>query len=142
MQELGHSMNMGHSNGGQEPGPPGYPLGAYGDESGKMGYAYPTKKGPRSCFNAAKSYQSGWYEDKSITINSSGKIPCFDGVLHGVADYRIANTVLLKVQTTNSDYYINFNAKKGINQGTQEAGNMVAVVSHHEDQEIVTPSLI
>ena len=129
MHELGYSMNMGHSNGGQEPGPPGYPLGAYGDESGKMGYAYPNKKGPRSCFNAAKSYQSGWYEDKSITINSSGKIPCFDGVLHGVADYRIANTVLLKVQTTNSDYYINFNAKKGINQGTQEAGNMVTVVS-------------
>ena len=129
MHELGHSMNFGHSNGGQEPGPPGYQLGAYGDESGKMGYAYPNKKGPRSCFNAAKSYQTGWYKDKSITINFSGNIPCFDGVLHGIADYPIANTVLLKVQTTDSDYYINYNAKKGINQGTQEAGNMVTVVS-------------
>ena len=125
MHELGHSMNFGHSNGGQEPGP----SGAYGDESGKMGYAYPNKKGPRSCFNAAKSYQTGWYKDKSVTINSSGNIPCFDGVLHGIADYPIANTVLLKVQTTSSEYYINYNAKKGINQGTQEAGNMVTVVS-------------
>jgi len=129
MHELGHSMNFGHSNGGQEPGPTGYPPGAYGDESGKMGYAYPNKKGPRSCFNAAKSYQTGWYKDKSVTINSSGNIPCFDGVLHGIADYPIANTVLLKVQTTSSDYFINYNAKKGINQGTQEAGDMVTVVS-------------
>jgi len=129
MHELGHSMNFGHSNGGQEPGPSGYQLGAYGDESGKMGYAYPNKKGPRSCFNAAKSYQAGWYKDKSVTINSSGKTPCFDGVLYGIADYPIANAVLFKVQTTDSDYYINYNAKKGINQGTQEAGNMVTVVS-------------
>ena len=83
----------------------------------------------RLCFNAAKSWQLGWYKDKGITINSSSSAPCFDGILHGIADYPIATTVLLKVQTESNDYCINFNAKKGINRGTQEAGNMVTVVS-------------
>ena len=32
MHELGHSMNFGHPNGGREPGPIGYPLGAYGEQ--------------------------------------------------------------------------------------------------------------
>lgn len=120
MHEIGHDMNLGHSN---EDGQP------YEDESGIMGASFPNKNGPRMCFNAAKSWQLGWYKDKGIAINSSGSTPCFDGILHGIADYPIATTVLLKVQTESNDYYINFNAKKGINRGTQEAGNMVTVVS-------------
>ena len=122
MHEIGHSMNLGHSN---EDAP-------YEDETGKMGYSYPNRNGPRSCFNAAKSWQTGWYKDKSVTVSESGRITCFDGILHGVAGYLIANTVLLKVQSRSSDnidYYINFNAKMGINAGTQEGGNMITVVS-------------
>jgi len=51
MHEIGHSMNFGHSNEGGE---------TYEDESGFMGYSYPNIDGPRKCFNAAKSWQSGW----------------------------------------------------------------------------------
>jgi len=118
--EIGHNLNLGHSNQGGQP---------YEDQTGIMGASFPNKNGPRTCFNAAKSWQLGWYKDKGIRINSSGSASCFDGILHGIADYPIATTVLLKVQTALDDYYINFNAKKGINQGTQEAGNMVTVVS-------------
>ena len=121
MHELGHCINLGHSN---EDGKP------YEDETGTMGASYPNKNGPRRCFNAAKSWQTGWYKDKSVTINSNnGAAKCFNGILHGIADYPIATTVLLKVQSrSGNDYYINFNAKKGINTGTQEGGNMVTVV--------------
>ena len=60
------------------------------------------------------------YCDKGITINSSGVTNCFEGIIHGVADYPIATTVLLKIQTgSGDDYYVNFNAKRGINWGTQ-----------------------
>jgi len=120
MHELGHSLNMGHSNeGGVE----------YEDQTGIMGASYPNSNVPRACFNAAKSWQTGWYRDKSITINSSGANKCFDGVIHGIADYAVATTVLLKVQNgQGNDYFVNFNAKKGINRGTQEAGNQVTVV--------------
>ena len=120
MHELGHDMNLGHSNQGGQP---------YEDQTGIMGASFPNKNGPQMCFNAAKSWQLGWYKDKGITINASSSTLCFDGILHGVTDYPIATTVLLKVQTELNDYYINFNAKKGINRGTQEAGNMVTVVS-------------
>ncbi|KAL7536646.1 hypothetical protein ACHAXR_007303 [Thalassiosira sp. AJA248-18] len=117
--------------------PPGTYIGAregeggkpYDDETGIMGYSYPNNNAPRSCFNAAKSWQTGWYKDKSITINSNGVRNCFIGILHGVADYSVATTVLLRIQTrSGNDYYVNFNAKKGINAGTQEGGNQVTVV--------------
>jgi hypothetical protein len=123
MHELGHCINLGHSNEDGE---------AYEDETGAMGASYPNKNGPRRCFNAAKSWQTGWYKDKSVTVNSNnGAISCYDGILHGIADYPIATTVLLRVQTrSDNDYYINFNAKKGINVGTQEGHNMVMVVCH------------
>jgi len=121
MHELGHSMNFGHSNEGGV---------SYEDYSGIMGASYPNSDNPLTCFNAAKSWQTGWYRDKGVTINSSGKTACFAGILHGVADYPVAGTVLLRVQNgSDNDYYINFNSKKGINGGTQEGGNQVTVVS-------------
>ena len=122
MHELGHNLNLGHS----------FENGVvYEDQSGIMGASYPNKNGPRFCFNAAKSWQTGWYRDKSITINSGGaNNTCFDGILHGVADYPIATTVLLKiVNGSGNEYYVNFNARKGLNLGTQEAGNQVTVVT-------------
>ena len=82
--------------------------------------------------NTTFNQLTGWNKDKSVTVSESGRITCFDSILHGVAGYLTANTVLLKVQSRSSDnmdYYINFNAKKGINAGTQEGGNMITVVS-------------
>ncbi len=86
------------------------------------------------CFNGAKSWQSGWYADKEVTVNSaavSGTSSCFDGNMFGIVDYPTATTVLLKVQddVNSVDYYVNFNAKKGINSGTREGGNHVTITS-------------
>ena len=111
---------MGHSNEGGE---------TYEDQTGIMGASYPNSDSPRMCFNAAKSWQTGWYRDKGITINSNGADNSFDGILHGIADYPIATTVLLRIQNrSGNDHFVNFNAKRGINAQTQEARNMVTVV--------------
>lgn len=77
------------------------------------------------CFNAAKSWQSQWYTDKSIEMSSG----CQAVRLSGIADYSTTpNKVLVKINKSGDDLFIAFNAKKGINSGTQEAGNMVTVV--------------
>ncbi|KAL7450676.1 hypothetical protein ACHAWC_002556, partial [Mediolabrus comicus] len=49
--------------------------------------------------------------------------------LSGISDYPdTSNEVLVKINLGGNDLFIAFNAKKGINSGTQEAGNKVTVV--------------
>lgn len=120
MHELGHSLNFGHSNEGGV---------TYEDGSGIMGASYKSSDRPKMCFNAAKSWQTGWYKEKEITINGSGGVTCFNGTLHGIADFPVAKTVILKIQRGLTNLFVNFNAQRGINQGTQEGGNQVLVVS-------------
>mmetsp|Transcript_12511 Transcript_12511/g.25504 ORF Transcript_12511/g.25504 Transcript_12511/m.25504 type:complete len:841 (+) Transcript_12511:202-2724(+) len=121
MHEFGHSLNFGHSN---EEGI------SYQDESGYMGFSYPNDDVPLMCYNAAKSWQTGWYDDKSIVVRVDDPPSCFNGTLHGIADYPIATTVLLKIENESGiDQFVNYNAKKGINMGTQDGANLVTVVS-------------
>jgi hypothetical protein len=81
------------------------------------------------CFNAAKSWQLGWYADKTVTLDKRRKTSHV-GVLGGIADYSDSNNiVLVKLNTGRStDYYVNFNRQSGINSGTVEGGNQVTVV--------------
>ncbi len=45
----------------------------------------------------------------------------------------MATTVLLKIENGSGiDYFVNYNAKKGINMGTQDGANLVTVVSRPE----------
>jgi hypothetical protein len=94
-----------------------------------MGYAYSNTNGPIMCFNAAQSWQLGWYREKAITLQKNKK-KNHVGVLGGIADYSDTNNVVLvKLNTGKStDYYVNFNRRAGINSGTVEGGNQVTVV--------------
>jgi hypothetical protein len=80
------------------------------------------------CFNAAQSWQLGWYSEKAVTLDKTNGD--YVGTLGGIADYSGSNnTVLVKLNTgTSTDYYVNFNRKSGINSGTNEGGNQVTVV--------------
>lgn len=120
MHEIGHSLNFGHSNENGE---------TYEDCSGNMGASYKSSDRPKMCFNAAKSWQTGWYKDKEVTVGGMSGLECFDGILYGIANYTQATTVLVQVHGKQTDVFINFNAQSGINQGTQEGGNQVLVVS-------------
>ena len=90
------------------------------------------------CFNAAKSWQLGWYTGKTYTIQSPSSNPPADtgtsyvGKLQGIVDYMSNSNakVLIKINTVRGDdYFINFNARKGFNIGTQEGGNQIMIVT-------------
>ena len=75
------------------------------------------------CFNAAKSWELGWYADKSAEINPNNKITLN---LDAFVDFNSVPSneyVLLKVDTK----YIIYNKQKGINSETQEFQNQVTI---------------
>ena len=68
MHELGHNLNLEHS------GDVSYPEATdvakvYGDQSGFMGSLYKQENGPIMCFNGAKSWQLGWYDDMAVIVD-------------------------------------------------------------------------
>jgi hypothetical protein len=127
MHELGHNLGFAHSGEG---------TAQYDDRSGMMGYSYSNDEGPVMCFNAAKSWQTGWYGPDGAhgdkTLEYSLGDGCLVKTLSGIADYdTTSNLVLVKVVNPNgsgADIFVAFNAKKDINSGTLEAGNQVTVV--------------
>ena len=138
MHELGHNLNLGHSG---DANTPDSPESIYGDQSGMMGYSYSRDDTPLMCFNAAKSWQLGWYADKAVTVTpfASG----FSGRLMGIADYQhpAGYNVLVKIETgQDTDYYLNFNRKKGINSGTLEGGDKVMITRQGENGTGYSPS--
>jgi len=131
VHEIGHNLGLAHS------GLPG--RSSYEDTSGMMGYSYNLDDGPSVCFNAAKSYQLRWYEDKVESIDPRN-LP--DGSqsfnLIGVADYDNADgLVSLRLeyegnQNNGKEWYVGYNRKAGINSGvpnTDEAApNLVHLI--------------
>jgi len=95
-----------------------------------MGFSFNEDDSPVMCFNAAKSFQLGWYADKAITVSPFDS--SWTGRVMGIADYdNIAGyNVLLKIETDQDvDFYLNFNRKTGINSGTVEGGDKVLVTT-------------
>jgi len=123
MHEVGHNLNLAHS---------GHDGNAYGDQSGLMGYSYNWNGGPKMCFNPAKSYQLGWYDDQVLTINPATKAQgSYDYVLNGAANYQKNKNALisLRLQTDgNADYYVGYNHAVGANSESQEGRDRVLVV--------------
>ena len=122
LHELGHNLNLAHSGeGGAE----------YADQSGYMGYSYGNDDVPKMCYNAAKSWQLGWYQDKHKTVNPL--VTGWEGYMVGIVDYNIAmngESVLLQVDTGSStDYYVNYNRAAGFNSETQEGVDQLMVVT-------------
>lgn len=99
------------------------------------------------CFNAAKSWQLGWYANKATTIDPS-VTSSWSGRLVGIAEYGLAEpnrgeTVLIKIETgTKEDYYINFNRQTGINSGTQEGSDRVLITSQGAEGRAFAKSIL
>ena len=119
MHEVGHNLGLAHSN----------EAGSYKDQTGMMGFSYSQDDGPKMCFNGAKSWQLGWYQDKHQVFNLSDS--SWSGRLVGHVDKGSAaadDTIILKLNTgTATDYYVSFNSPTAHNSGTVEAGNQVTV---------------
>ena len=120
--EIGHNFNFLHSGGidgltyTDHTGLMGNPL--YSDDIGKM------------CWNAAKSWQIGWYDNSTIAINP--RQGSWVGKIIGVADFAnnpLNHPVIVKVETGSAiDQYITLNRAKGINIHNDEADDEVTIV--------------
>lgn len=122
MHEVGHNLGLGHSGENGQ--------GNYGDVTGMMGSA-PSVDDVTRCYNAQKSYQLGWYDDKVDTINPLDGIRKREFILNGVSDYKRNNNalVVLRLEQVSQvpDYYVGFNRARSMNAGTWEDMDMVTI---------------
>jgi len=129
VHEIGHNLNLGHSTEGED---------VYGDGTCMMG-AGPTDidtEGPLKCFNAAKSWQLGWYSSADYHLLPdqlpwNGKIAALCDMAH-VDSVNRGEYILLKFA---DDIYLSFNRKKGITAGTQEKPDQIVIVQEDESRD-------
>ena len=82
------------------------------------------------CFNAAKNYQLGWFDDRFHTMALADTTPPFTGDLIGAINYGSASgdqNVGIRITGSPNDYYVSFNHAAGKNSGTKEGANQVLV---------------
>jgi len=127
MQQIGHNLGLHHSGEyiGDEDNQ------EYGDQTGYMGLTINLDDGPAMCFNPAKSWQLGWYEDKTYEIDIVSEISneATSFTLNGVVDYEdtVADRyIVVKL----IDFYIGFNRAESFNSGVQEGANQVTIVEN------------
>ena len=115
----------------------------YGDLTGHMGYKIFGEVHNLKCFNAAKSYELGWYTspNRVVTIQpSTMSDQVFQYNLIGVADYGNSydnHTLILEIEgpsTSEHSVFLTYNNPKGINAQTGEAEYKVPVVSGLRDE--------
>lgn len=104
-----------------------------------MGLSYADDELPFQCFNGAKSWQLGWYDDKAISIapTANGQISYF-GKLAGIANYDTTpHNVLLEIKQTNSPwaFYMIYNLAKGLNRLTMEGADQLMITMKNTDND-------
>eukprot|EP00532_Pseudo-nitzschia_australis_P011727 CAMPEP_0168209662 /NCGR_PEP_ID=MMETSP0140_2-20121125/2746_1 /TAXON_ID=44445 /ORGANISM="Pseudo-nitzschia australis, Strain 10249 10 AB" /LENGTH=734 /DNA_ID=CAMNT_0008136191 /DNA_START=438 /DNA_END=2638 /DNA_ORIENTATION=- len=122
VHEVGHNLGLAHSGAGNE----------YNDTTGMMGTSYGNDDFFR-CFNPAKSFQLGWYNDKVKTIDPfSTPDAVSEFTLNGVSDYEQNDDALivLRLEQTalDPDYFIGYNRDSRMNQDTYEDKNMITII--------------
>ncbi|CAJ1952875.1 unnamed protein product [Cylindrotheca closterium] len=121
VHELAHNFGLAHSWISLEDG----------QEETVMGRGYPVDEGPmraQVCFNPAKSYQLGWYQDKVMEFDPMSG---WWGTLIGVGNYDsdlLDAMVVIKVPTVRQDYYVGFNHAIRHHRGTSFGANRVKIV--------------
>lgn len=127
VHEIGHNLGLAHS---------GKDGSAYADKSGMMGYSYNLDDGPLQCFNPAKTYQLGWFDDKQIEIDPTDGT--WVGTVIGAADYANAIVdpnakVVVKIKSgDDNDLYIGYNRKKSMNSEVSLGGDLLSIVEQGE----------
>lgn len=122
MHELGHNWGASHSGVGDD---------EYGDKSGNMGGTWGSSSliGQYKCYNAAKSYQLGWYSNATLTLDplnssltnsSTGMLVQFASLLH--YSHLPENTLVnLHIQKDTTDIFMAYNERGGINDFTRNS---------------------
>jgi hypothetical protein len=121
MHEIGH--NLGHHHSG---------LGSYeyADPTCMMGNVGWADESPKKCFNAAKSWASGWYSDRHETVSTSIS-KNLQLQLVGVDDYvndRFTSDQQRVVVKIGTNLYMMYNRAKGVNAETGGYEDKVVIV--------------
>ena len=101
-------------------------------------------KQERKAFNAAKSSQLGWYDDKECTLTVGSD---FTTRLHGLVDARNTDPsvecVIIKINNTASgdDYFLGFNRNVSFNAQTNEGQNEVMLTRSISNQSFLLVTL-
>lgn len=123
VHELGHNFNLAHSG--------GLNGATYTDHTGMMGNPLYSDDVGKMCYNAAKNWQIGWYNDRKLLLN-----PLVEQTktvtLVGIADYLNnpdQHPVVVKVETgAANDFFVGFNRAIGVNSQNDEGDEVVTVV--------------
>ena len=96
------------------------------------------------CYNAAKTWQIGWYNDSRLSIRPKDGL--WSGTIIGVADYGTNpsnHPVVVRIETdTYTDQFITFNRAAGINVESKEARNEVTIVETGNNGEWYSQSYL
>lgn len=112
-----------------------------GDTTCMMGAHNYNDDEPEMCFGGPKSYNLGWYNDRTDYLEASD-LP-WSGKLAGIDDYRNGNTVqgehYIVIQVGN--LYVMWNRRKGINRGVVGFGDEVTVTQQVSTQSWLNATL-
>ena len=88
------------------------------------------------CFNAPKTYQLGWFPDYHVDIEKTIPISPWTRTVDLVGQAERNNAIISQDYMIvriygfgDTDYYVSYNRKTGINSGSVEGGNRVLVHS-------------
>ena len=103
------------------------------DEIGKM------------CFNAAKSWGLGWYDDYKVEVDITKAVSQTINMV-GIAEIKVNNNklpALLKLETGASEaYFLTFNRATGINSDNEEADDEVTIIEVYNNDRYFDQSYL
>jgi len=135
MHQIGHNIGLSPSRKS--------PWMTY-EYSGLMGASYNENDTPKMCFNGANSWQLGWYSDRQKSIDLSNEVETFKVFLVGVAQYASSSKnqhIVVQLTGGSKDYYLAFNCKTGMNDGTNEGNNQVLITHIDSSQSTLVAKL-
>jgi hypothetical protein len=102
------------------------------------------KNAPLACFNALKSWYTGWYEGGHLNVTQEG----WDGPLVGIDDYNNGrlldgDRVILRIPHPTDvleDLYLMYNRAKGVNVGVSDGIDKVVIVKGFINATTYMPS--
>jgi Gametolysin peptidase M11 len=114
MHELGHNLGLQHSSAMSQ---------EYGDGSCSMGMTY---YDIGSCYNGAKNWWLGWYEDRRVELDGSR---AWTGKLAAFTDYDETKSGLHVVNVRVGGYFLQYNKVEKFNSGTTSAWNVISITT-------------
>ena len=126
MHEIGHNLNLYHSGVGGD---------QYADTSGVMGYSTANDDAPKSCFNALKEFQLGWFSGRDPRLDNirgqkKARTQLIPSASYKKYESDTSKDVILRIPIPGSpDLYVSYNRAVGANSGTPRAADKLVFIT-------------